>query len=485
MRKKNIGIKKCKTCNKEFEYITTRKVQKTYCSRTCKNKDPELRKSSNENRKKTWENKYGGHPMNLKDVQKKHEHSMQEKYGVSHALQDSLIKSKVRNTKKERYGDEKYNNWQKGINVRIDRYGKAFNNTNYILQRRFLKTQWTDIEILDNILSFSSLENINQKRINVRCKKCGRIWKVYLYNNRIPVCSHCSTKYNSVSKQEQEISTFISQLLPKEKIITGDRSILKGKELDIYIPSKNLAIEYNGIYWHSDQKVDKNYHLRKTQVSNTQGIQLIHILDIQWLKRKELIKSMLKHKLGLNSNRIYARKCKVSPVKSKDKKEFLDKNHLQGNCRSSINIGLYYNDVLVSLLTIGTPRFNKNYDYEILRFANRQDTNVVGGFSKMFTYFTRNYKFNSMLTYVDRDWSVGTIYRLSGFKYSGTTPPNYFYVKNGNLFPRQMFQKHKLKESLPIFDSNLTEYENMLNNGYSRIYNTGNLKFSYHTQLPV
>ncbi len=467
----------CKTCGKEKEVHI--KSTRVYCSRSCKNKDPELRKSSNEARKKTWEKKYGGHPMSVSSIQNKHSQSMKKKFGVSHALQNNSLKEKVKSTKKKKYGNENYNNHGKGIKTRLDKYGEIFvNKRKSILEKTLLKTKWTGIEILDDIKTCNLAS-----RISVKCKKCGREWKVPLANNRIPSCT-CNFVEKRVSSEHLNLLNFIKSNLPSDtEVLVNDRSVLKNLELDIYIPSLDLAFEFNGNYWHSDQIVSKNYHLNKTKRTVMKGIKLIHVLESDWLSKQELVKSMVLNQISKTPNKMYARKCVISQVKPKEKKEFLEENHLHGNSNSSINIGLFYEGKLVSLATFRKPRFDKRFDYELLRFANLRYTSVIGGFSKILKFFTENYKFKTLLSYADRDWSIGSLYRINNFQFIEFTPPNYFYVKGNNIFPRQVFQKHKLKSILENFDENLTEYQNMTNNSYLRIYNTGNLKFVYKKPL--
>lgn len=129
-------------------------------------------------------------------------------------------------------------------------------------------------------------------------------------------CSKCSN--NGISKEETELKDFLNSL--DIKIIENDRMILEGKELDIFIPSHNIAIEYNGLYWHSEQYIDKNYHLNKTEACEAKGIQLIHIFEDEWLYKQDIVKSRLKNILGLTQNKIWARKCEIKIVDTKDSK---------------------------------------------------------------------------------------------------------------------------------------------------------------------
>ena len=143
---------------------------------------------------------------------------------------------------------------------------------------------------------------------------------------------------------------------------------------------------------------------------------------------------------------------------------------------ASVNVGLYHNDKLVSLLTFGKSRYNKKYDWEILRYVNRLGISITGGFAKMLKCFLNNYS-GSIVTYSDRRWFDGSVYESNGFLKIGTSEPGYYYVKRGTRFNRLNFQKHKLQDKLETFDPSLTEWENMQLNGWDRIWDCGNSCF--------
>jgi hypothetical protein len=186
---------------------------------------------------------------------------------------------------------------------------------------------------------------------------------------------------------------------------------------------------------------------------------------------------MLLSKIGKNKNRIFARKCEIKFIDNKEASIFMENNHIQGQCKSSINIGLYYKKKLVSAMTFGKSRFNKNYNYELLRYCNVLNTTIIGGFSKCLKFFKNNF-IGTVISYADKRYSNGNIYLKNNFKLINESLPNYFYFKNANILENRIkYQKHKLKNILEIFDSNLTEWENMQLNDYDRIWDCGNLVF--------
>jgi hypothetical protein len=289
-------------------------------------------------------------------------------------------------------------------------------------------------------------------------------------------CYRCYN--NGVSIIEKEVVDFITSL--NINYFENDRKILNNKELDIYIPSHNLAIEYNGIYWHSELYKDKNYHLNKTIECEKQGIQLIHIFEDEWLYKQDIVKSRLMNLLGLTPNKIYGRKTIIREVSPKDSKVFLDKNHIQGNVNSSIKLGLYYNDELVSLITFGKGRImmgNGTNQYELLRFCNKLNTSVIGGADKLFKYFIKTYNPIEIISYADRRWSQGDLYEKLGFTFVHDSKPNYFYIVNKKREYRFKYRKDVLvKEG---YDQSKSEKQIMLDRGIYRIYDSGNKKYIF------
>jgi hypothetical protein len=120
-------------------------------------------------------------------------------------------------------------------------------------------------------------------------------------------------------------------------------------------------------------------------------------------------------------------------------------------------------------MTFGKARFNKKIEYEMFRFCNKLDFIILGGASKLFKYFIRNYNPKSIITYADKRYFTGKVYNKLNFNFLENTSPNYLYFKKGMIYSRYQFQKHKLKNKLKYFDKNLTEWENMQLNNYDRI----------------
>ena len=323
----------------------------------------------------------------------------------------------------------------------------------------------------NNKYDYSLVNYINSTtKIKIICPEHG-IFEQLPYDH---IAGHgCNKCTSSISNDEIQINNFIESL--GVDTICSSMSIIKPHQLDIYIPSHNIAIEYNGLYWHSEEFIDKNYHLNKTKLCQEKGIQLIHIFEDEWIYKQDIVKSRLRNILRLTNNKIYARKCIIKEVNSKNSKEFLNTNHIQGFVNSSVRLGLYYNDELVSIMTFGRSRLGigqKHDGYELTRFCTKLNLNVIGGADKLLQYFIRNYKPKQIISYADRRWSTGDLYNKLKFIRMHTNKPNYSYIVGKNRIHRFNFRKQKLKEI-----NNMSEHEIMLKRGIYRIYDCGTITY--------
>jgi len=316
----------------------------------------------------------------------------------------------------------------------------------------------------------------SKTKIKIVCPEHG-IFKQspdkHLQGQGCPKCANIGP-----SKSEVEINCFINSLNLKTE--TSNRTILNGQELDIFIPSHNLAIEFDGLYFHSEKFRDKNYHLNKTIECENKNIKLIHIFEDEWIFKKDIVKSRLKNILGLTTSKIYGRQTIIKEIDNKLAKQFLNNNHLQGYTNSLIKLGLFYNNELVSVMLFNKPRkgIGGSFDgYELSRFANKMNYNVIGGASKLLKYFINIYKPKEIRSYADRRWSDGSLYETLGFELTHINRPNYWYIINKQIREHRFnFRKEKLQKQ--GFDTiNKTEHEIMLKRGIYRIYDCGTLSY--------
>ena len=382
---------------------------------------------------------------------KKVKETNQKNLGVDYPSQCQEIKAKVQKTNFTKYYNEKLLNF-------------------------------THVEILFTLEEYQG----NLKPYTFLCNTCNQEFSFVLRDGKIPRCTHCYPPQYNQSKAENEIKDWLRQI--NINILPNERFYYDGKkyhELDVYLPEKNIGVEFNGIYYHSELSGNKDskYHLTKTNFFKKKNIQVLHIFDNEWINKKEIVKSIILSKLGIYQNKIFARKCELKEISNKQAVNFYEQNHLQGKINSKVNIGLFFNNELVQCVSFSKVRFNKKskeqYEYELTRSATILNTTIVGGFSKCLKYFVNNYS-NSIITYADKRISIGNVYSNNNFKLLHESTPNYFYTDDyQNLYSRHQFQHHKLKDILENYNEKLTEWENMQQNGYDRIWDCGNYVFVY------
>jgi endogenous inhibitor of DNA gyrase (YacG/DUF329 family) len=502
----------CKHCGSKVDFISYKEGYRQFCSNKCKSL--ELKEKT----ELTNINKYGvRHPAQNKEILSKIQKTTKDRFGVDNIFKDKEyiknsiynkykvtnsilipgVTDKIKNTNLIRYGKE-YSTQNSEIVLKrsqtnIKKYGNICSLHGTEIDKKVQKTKrdnyWnlllnskrldTIIEPMFDITQYNgNLDSNNQvKYYKWKCKVCETVFEDYLANGKIPRCPKC---YPSEIRgtMEKEVAEFIMSIFPNEQILFGNRQIIAPLELDIYIPSKNLAIEFDEIYWHceitSKGKRDKGYHIKKTKDCNSKNINLIHIYDSEWFNKPEIVKSIICSKLGIYERKLNARECNVRVLTYKQCKDFLNINHIQGSASSSLHYGLFYDNELVSLLAIGKNRFKIN-TYEIVRFANKLNTSVRGGLSKLWKYI----KFQlpehfTLISYVDLRYFQGECNTQLGLKYMYSNKPSYYYTKNYKvLFNRMSFQKKYIKKNLNIYDENLTEWELMQLNGYDRIWDCG------------
>lgn len=377
------------------------------------------------------------------------------------------------------------NRYKNSMIGRIEKYGDYRVNVGSLPPRN--NTQIEIISDKDKLLDFINLliYNKGRKVTNEEIADYLGVTRtaVYTATKKFGITDYKLDKYHSIKIKQKQVQTFIESIY--SGIIEVDtRKIISPQELDIYIPEKNVAIEFNGNYWHSSLIKDRKYHQDKTITCAKKNIHLIHIFEYEWQDdvTREKLKSYIKNLIGDNKDKeiIYGRHTKVGLISEDNAKEFCNKYHLQGYVHSEINIGLTYNNELISILTLGKPRFNTGYQYEILRYCNSYSKVVIGGLEKMFEYFLNRYNPTSILTYSDISKFTGNSYLKIGFKPICITEPSYVWVdtKSKNVIPRYQTQKQKLIKA-GLGTEEQTEDEIMSNSCYLKIYNSGNIKLGW------
>lgn len=297
-------------------------------------------------------------------------------------------------------------------------------------------------------------------------------------------CPKCIAPY---SKNEMEIYDIIASLMPNVPIEQHDRNILGGKEVDIYIPSLKVGIEYNGLYWHNSKIINKNYHLDKLNLCKERGIKLIQIFEDEYVNNKPIVLNKLRHLIKCDNAlpKIMGRKCEIREIDLYTAEPFLNKNHIQGFVGSSIYVGAYYNDVPVGVMTF--KKENKAGYWELNRCATDNDYICSGVAGKMFKYFVRKYNPISIKSFADRRWTINennNLYTNLGFTLNSYTKPEYRYYRPQDGCIRQHkfgFRKDKLhkKYDLPL---TMTESEMTEQLGYTKIWDCGLIKYVWENK---
>lgn len=320
------------------------------------------------------------------------------------------------------------------------------------------------------------------------CSRCQRqaSQKFFLLKNVSPYCKSCMTELaydrngswgSFRSSQEYEIHEFIESL--GFQVEGNKRSVIGEGEVDLWIPEKGVAIEHNGLFWHSEIHKTNDYHVRKLESAREAGIRLIQIFEDEWRDKESIVRSRIESILGC-SKRIYARKCRLVEVDNKTQRQFFESNHLQGSRNCDVAIGLEYDGKLMAVMSFASTHRrpgigSEEHEWELLRFANRSGSTVVGGASRLMKWFRTRYR-GSIISYAERRWSDGGLYESLGFEHRGCSKPSYWYVRGGKRYHRFGFAKHKLVEK--GFDASKTEREIMAENGYLRVYDCGQMIYA-------
>lgn len=451
----------CKNC-KNDAMVTKQGKQSEFCSMSCRSKF--YAKSTVKKRTETNMTRYGvDNPSKNPDIIKKRNNTNLEKYGVDNPFKVSTIQQKQQETCLTRYGvrhpSQAPELLQRRDSAMMSAYG-VFHNTHLHLSDEIL-SRLNDDEWL--------IEQAKIKPATQIAKELGV--SAYPIHKRLARLGMNGIVHRS-SAFESEVGDWLDSL--GLAYVKNKRDVIPPQELDFYLQNNRIAIECNGSYWHSELAggKSKSYHLQKTIAAFENGVQLIHIWEHDWQSKKDIIQQRLRSKLNIDQ-RIYARKTTVRPIERDQEKEFLEKYHIQGSCRSKVKLGLFYNNALVAVMTFGRPRFTKNNEWELLRYASA--STVVGGASKLFKYFLKAQQPTSVISYSDRQWGSGQLYKQLGFTYTHSTAPSYHYTQNYKIFENRLrYQKHKLKTCLQYFNSEMTEWENMQINGFDRIWDCGN-----------
>ena len=425
------------------------------------------------------------------------------------ALHSKIRSKKISDSWLNRTSQESYETNEKRKATMLNKYGVEFNTQRQevrkIIGEKAIERAHPTIliERLSDVFWLNEEYNVKLKTGTEIAKDLSKEFGFQVdYSTVLAFCKRAGfsiRQRNLHSSIEKEVIEFIQKDLgieevgPNNKILGGERSTL---EIDVWIPEKNVGIELNGLYWHSaiDRQPERemNRHLSKTLLAKEKEIRLFHFTDIQWNEKQDVVKSMIRNAVGMTENKIFARNCTIHNATSVDERreinQFLNENHIQsGRIPSKVMLCLRDRETqeIVSVMTFGRPRFSKSHEWELLRFANRLNTTVVGGFSRLLKNFVKLYDPSNIVSYADHSRSYGNVYEKCGFVLDHISSPGYCWT-DGKSEPLQRYhtQKSKLKDLLgEKFDSALSENQNMLNAGYRKFYDCGQLVYVWNNNM--
>jgi len=282
--------------------------------------------------------------------------------------------------------------------------------------------------------------NDAQKIIAVECNGCGKKFQGSLRSLQRGRCYHCSP---GGSAAQEELAKWIES--QGFSVCRNVRKTLGGLELDIYIEDKNLAVEYNGLYWHSHVNKTQGYHSNKTSSAEQAGVKLIHVFEDEWRDKREIMQSMISSRLGVQQKNVHARKCEIRNLTRDERKNFFEKNHADGDVASIAAWGLVddSNEIIYGV-SIRKPFHKKHDGIEIARCCPKLNHNVPGGLSRLIKYVKKWANENGhkkIITYVDNRWGgTGKGYKLAGFKQISKTPPRFWWTDFENRYNRFKFK---------------------------------------------
>lgn len=509
----------CAECGKpnRTDRCSVSGYQTEYCSAKCSHGSVAEKK-----REATNMAVYGcANPKQSKAVQDKCVERLRDKYGVDNVWQLDSVKEKSRGTKEERYGDAGYVNAEKRAATNLERYGAENAFASEEIKGRIRETMLERYgadhpmrvdEIRDKVAlksrerqvhnSWKNFVSVNTYsapafdedfyyahrekdfEFDFKCRKCGKVFQSRVHNGGIRRCPACYP-VKTTSIKEAEMYEFLKSVYGG-KIVRKDRTILKGSELDFVIPDRKLAIEFDGLYWHSEQfgGKDRNYHVDKTDACEREGMALVHVFEDEWDGRREIVESRIKDMLGVRGRTVYARSCEVREIGNSESADFMDENHLQGgSAQPKLSYGLFKDGELLAAMSFCGNRIALGHSssdgWELLRFCCKTGCHIPGAAGKLLAKFEADAEPESLISYADRRWSRGNLYEKLGFRLDHVSRPNYWYLNNGCYarYHRFAFRKSELAKKLKKFDPDLTEIENMVANKYSRIWDCGNLVY--------
>lgn len=476
-------------CGTVVEWCPSRNVYNRFCGPKCSTASAVV----SSRKRDTVRSRYGVDNIfsNVEYIKKARVKAL----GVEHALQSPTIVEKMKQTNLERYGATSILCTEKHITYRqkcVDNIGWAEVCRRISATKQARKSRATWCSAFGSHLPdpASTYDRLNDP---IWLREINQSYNLVDIANMLGVRQPTVTKAfqrhgiavaHNKSAPQNAIEMFVRSIVGDQEVESNTKRVITPYEIDIYVPNRNIAIEFNGIFWHGEVngRKPKQYHANKTQMCADKGIRLLHIFEHEWANSQSIVESKLRVVFGCVSEKFHARTCEVVPLSWQDAAPLLDKWHMQGAGPRGECVGLLHCGTVVSVLTFGKDRFSGESRFEIYRYASAPNTVVVGGFSRLMKRMVQTSGAIEVISYADLRWSTvdGSVYQRSGFVYTGSTEPNYYYFQPRyptKLYSRIKFQKHKLPGLLENFDPSKTEWENMQDHGFDRIWDCGHARW--------
>ena len=447
---------------------------------------------------------YKDNPDKAKELGEAHSEWMANNKEAIDAAQEKRIQTLKDNPDIDIHRRRKLSEWAKN---NPDKVEAIANKNRQIAAEKRRKNDFTKLlsfvhkDYIDNIINGITKQG---DIIETICPACHEYAK-HAFDTRIkngvqPLCRSCHVKQTScfVSKYEQEIADYINTIYD-ESPIQNDRSVLCGKELDLYYPKKQIAIEFNGMYWHDENHKPKDYHFNKFKLCKDKNIRLISIFEQDWKHKQDKVKSILDDAFSNNVHIIYARKCDIRIIGNKIKSEFINKYHFYGDTSQHlVSYGLYYNDDLLSVMSFCKERYSNRHNnsdktFELVRLCTKHHCIVIGGASKLFNHFIKDYNPDKIICYSDNDFFTGNVYNQLGFKLKslGDKSIDYQWCNETEYLSRYQCMPYKLLNRFPQYNAIINSDEIigskekyiMEDLGYFRVYRCGNSTWEWMKQI--
>ena len=416
----------------------------------------------------TMLNRHGvANPAQMSDHIEKVQKTSKDRYGTDFPMQSDIVKETRQQTCNERFGKDSYTQtdeyWKERKARTFLERGVEHTSQDPAVREKYQKTL---SEKYDGAKNMSEIPGVQQKITKTIFEKFGVPSALCLQHNR------------PYGKKEQEIREWLNSFGFN---FVQDYSLLQGKEIDCYDSNNKIAFEYCGLYWHNEMsKTPRNmyYHYKKYKICKDQGVQLVTIFEDEWIYRENQCKNFIKSILGLNSRKIFARKCEITELDHKTFRNFCDAFHIQGsNNLTKVAFGLFYEKELVGVISMGRhPR--KSSLLVMDRLCFKDDVSIAGGASKLFKKCVEYAKLNNInhiISWSDNRWSFGNVYSKLGFILDKKLKPDYSYVEYLKPSGRVSKQSQKKKQKC-----DKTEKELCLEKGLARIWDCGKIKWVYN-----